>query len=266
MEIKVAFFDVDGTIVDNHSTHSHGSDMELVPASTIEAIRLLKENGITPFIATGRSPFMIEDLLEGLEIDSYICTNGQYAVMHGKVIHEAPYSETLLDEIVDVSKKHDIPLLWMPAEHYILSGANQELLLSGLEAMKLPYPRIQTDLEKPDFKVYQMVAGVTKENEHFFESIKEIRIVRWQENGVDLLPLHGSKATAIQTILDKIGLKPENALAFGDGFNDIEMLQAVGMGVAMGNAHKDVQKHANYVTKPVHEDGIYHACKHFGLT
>ena len=190
MEIKVAFFDVDGTIVDNHSTHSHGSDMELVPASTIEAIRLLKENGITPFIATGRSPFMIEDLLEGLEIDSYICTNGQYAVMHGKVIHEAPYSETLLDEIVDVSKKHDIPLLWMPAEHYILSGANQELLLSGLEAMKLPYPRIQTDLEKPDFKVYQMVAGVTKENEHFFESIKEIRIVRWQENGVDLLPLH----------------------------------------------------------------------------
>ena len=235
MEIKVAFFDVDGTIVDNHSTHSHGSDMELVPASTIEAIKLLKENGITPFIATGRSPFMIEDLLEGLEIDSYICTNGQYAV------------------------------LWMPAEHYILSGANQELLLSGLEAMKLPYPRIQTDLEKPDFKVYQMVAGVTKENEHFFESIKEIRIVRWQENGVDLLPLHGSKATAIQTILDKIGLKPENALAFGDGFNDIEMLQAVGMGVAMGNAHKDVQKHANYVTKPVHEDGIYHACKHFGL-
>ena len=125
MEIKVAFFDVDGTIVDNHSTHSHSSDMELVPASTIEAIKLLKENGITPFIATGRSPFMIEDLLEGLEIDSYICTNGQYAVMHGKVIHEAPYSETLLDEIVDVSKKRDIPLLWMPAEHYILSGANQ---------------------------------------------------------------------------------------------------------------------------------------------
>ena len=53
MEIKVAFFDVDGTIVDNHSTRDQLSDMDLVPASTIEAIRLLKENGITPFIATG---------------------------------------------------------------------------------------------------------------------------------------------------------------------------------------------------------------------
>ncbi len=42
MEIKVAFFDVDGTIVDNHSDTAHNSDMDLVPKSTIEAIRLLK--------------------------------------------------------------------------------------------------------------------------------------------------------------------------------------------------------------------------------
>ena len=180
MEIKVAFFDVDGTIVDNHSDTAHNSDMDLVPKSTIEAIRLLKEKGITPFIATGRSPFMIEDLLEGLEIDSYICTNGQYAVMHGNVIHEAPYSDELLDEIVAVSKANHVPLLWMPTHHYILSGANKEVLLEGLKAMNLPYPQIQENLEKPDFKVYQMVAGVTVENEHIFKQIKDIRVVRWQ--------------------------------------------------------------------------------------
>ena len=46
MDIKVAFFDVDGTIVDNHSKKNQSSDMELVPASAVEAIRLLKENGI----------------------------------------------------------------------------------------------------------------------------------------------------------------------------------------------------------------------------
>ena len=102
MDIKVAFFDVDGTIVDNHSKKNQSSDMELVPASAVEAIRLLKENGITPFIATGRSPFMIEELLKGLEIDSFICTNGQYAVMNGRVMYEAPYSQALLDEIVAI--------------------------------------------------------------------------------------------------------------------------------------------------------------------
>ncbi len=265
MEIKVAFFDVDGTIVDNHSTRDQLFDMDLVPASTIEAIRLLKENGITPFIATGRSPFMIEDLLDGLGIDSYICTNGQYAVMNREVMYEAPYSSELLDKIVTVAKKYHVPLLWMPTHHYVLSGENQEVLLEALDNMNLPYPIIETDLEKPDYKIYQMVAGVTKEEEHIFESIEEVRVVRWQPNGIDLLPKVGSKATAIEVILNKLGLKPENAIAFGDGLNDIEMLQKVGCGVAMGNAHEELKKHANYVAKPVYEDGIYKACKELGL-
>ena len=206
MDIKVAFFDVDGTIVDNHSKKNQSSDMELVPASAVEAIRLLKENGITPFIATGRSPFMIEELLKGLEIDSFICTNGQYAVMNGRVMYEAPYSQALLDEIVAVAKENHVPLLWMPTHHYVLSGENQEVLLEALDNMNLPYPIIETNLGKPDYKIYQMVAGVTKENEHIFEPIEEVRIVRWQPNGIDLLPNVGSKATAIEVILDKLGL------------------------------------------------------------
>lgn len=266
MDIKVAFFDVDGTIVDNNSMDSHDSDMQLVPESTIEAIRLLQEKGITPFIATGRSPFMIEDLLEGLGIESYICTNGQYAVMNGKVMYEAPYDEALLDEIVKVSKEHHIPLLWMPKEHYILSGENQDVLLEAISNMNLPVPKIQTDLEKPDFKVYQMVAGITEEEDYLFESLKDqIRVLRWQPKGVDLLPLVGSKATAIEVILEKLGLRPENAIAFGDGLNDIEMLQTVGIGVAMGNAPEETKSHADYVTAPVYEDGIYKALKHFEL-
>ena len=265
MEIKVAFFDVDGTIVDNHSKKDQKSDMELVPRSTIEAIRLLKENGVTPFIATGRSPFMIKDLLEGLEIDSFICTNGQYAVMNGCLMHEAPYPEELLDKILKVAKKNQVPLLWMPVHRYVLSGENQEVLLEALHQMNLPYPTIETYLEKPKDKIYQMVAGVTTENEHIFKEIDEVRIVRWQPNGVDLLPKVGSKATAIQVILDKLGLKPGHAIAFGDGLNDIEMLQTVGCGVAMGNAHEELKQHAHYVTKSVHEDGIYHACKELGL-
>ena len=257
MDIKVAFFDVDGTIVDNHSKKNQSSDMELVPASAVEAIRLLKENGITPFIATGRSPFMIEELLKGLEIDSFICTNGQYAVMNGRVMYEAPYSQALLDEIVAVAKENHVPLLWMPTHHYVLSGENQEVLLEALDNMNLPYPIIETNLEKPDYKIYQMVAGVTKENEHIFEPIEEVRIVRWQPNGIDLLPKVGSKATAIEVILDKLGLKPENAVAFGDGLNDIDMLQKCGVGVAMNNALPEVKEIANYITvKNNYEDGI----------
>lgn len=265
MNIKVAFFDVDGTIVDNHSKQNQSSDMELVPQSTIEALRLLKEKGNHPFIATGRSPFMIESLLEGLSIDSYICTNGQYAVMHNQVMYEAPYKKELLDRIVEIASQNNVPLLWMPKTHYILSGEHQEFLLEALKNMNLPEPLIETGMKSTNDKIYQMVAGVTVENEHIFYPLEEVRVVRWQPKGVDLLPRTGSKATAILAILEKLGLGPEQAIAFGDGLNDIEMLQAVGCGVAMGNAHEELKKHADYVTKPVSEDGIYYACKELGL-
>ena len=264
-DIKVAFFDVDGTIVDNTlEVHRH-SEMESVPKSTVNAIKKLQENGVTPFIATGRSPFMIEELLTGLGIESYICTNGQYAVMNGEVIYEDPYSNELLDRIVKVAKEKQVPLLWVPKDRYILSGENQHLVEEALHNMRLPKPIVQTDLERMDTKIYQMIAGITEDQDELFKEIKEIRIVRWQPTAVDLLPVEGSKATAIKEILKTLNLKPENAIAFGDGLNDLEMLTAVGIGVAMGNAHDITKQHADFVSKPIHEDGIEYALKHFKL-
>ena len=52
----------------------------------------------------------------------------------------------------------------------------------------------------------------------------------------------------------------DEAIAFGDGHNDIEMLEAVGMGVAMGNAKDEVKAKADFVCKSVEDDGIYHYC------
>ena len=74
---------------------------------------------------------MIEELLKGLEIDSFICTNGQYAVMNGRVMYEAPYSQALLDEIVAVAKENHVPLLWMPTHHYVLSRGKPRSITRG---------------------------------------------------------------------------------------------------------------------------------------
>ena len=56
------------------------------------------------------------------------------------------------------------------------------------------------------------------------------------------------------------GFTKDNAIAFGDGHNDIEMLETVGMGIAMGNAKDEVKAKANAVCKPVDEDGVYFYC------
>jgi hydroxymethylpyrimidine pyrophosphatase-like HAD family hydrolase len=66
-------------------------------------------------------------------------------------------------------------------------------------------------------------------------------------------------------MIEKLGFDLKDVYAFGDGLNDIEMIQSVGNGIAMGNAVQEVKNHANYITKHVDDDGILHGLKHFEL-
>ena len=74
-----------------------------------------------------------------------------------------------------------------------------------------------------------------------------------------------SKASAVAVLLDALGLNLEDTFAFGDSFNDIEILHYCQTGIAMGNAVDELKAVADYVTTAVTDDGIFNAFKHFGL-
>ena len=88
--------------------------------------------------------------------------------------------------------------------------------------------------------------------------------ISW-ERAADVVSAKSGKGNSIGKVLDYFGLKPEEAMAFGDHYNDLEMLQAVGTGVAMGNATDALKAVADDVCGPVSEDGIYHYCRKIGL-
>ena len=85
------------------------------------------------------------------------------------------------------------------------------------------------------------------------------------ERAADVIPAGSGKAQAIEKILDYFHLDRSQSMAFGDGFNDLEMIQTVGIGVAMGNASPKLKEVADFVCGPVSEDGIYHFCVEKGL-
>ena len=74
----------------------------------------------------------------------------------------------------------------------------------------------------------------------------------------------GGKGPGLLTMLDKLGIPVEQSMAFGDGGNDIPMLRAAEIGVAMGNASDAVKQSADYVTAGVDEGGVAAALAHFG--
>ena len=87
----------------------------------------------------------------------------------------------------------------------------------------------------------------------------------WWDRAVDIIPANGGKGIGIQKVLEYYHLDKSEALAFGDGNNDIEMLLSVGTGVAMGNASPQLKEVADEICKDVAEDGIYDYCLTHGL-
>ena len=86
---------------------------------------------------------------------------------------------------------------------------------------------------------------------------------RWHPAFTDITVKGANKGNALITVARQLELDINECIAFGDGGNDLSILKAAGIGVAMGNANDDVKAVANYVTTSVDENGIWNALKHF---
>ncbi len=107
-------------------------------------------------------------------------------------------------------------------------------------------------------EVYQMMLGCDmEERKHILDGTQHAKLAAWWDRAVDVIPLEGGKGAAIEQILHHYRITKEEAVAFGDGANDIDMFQAVGTGIAMGNASEEVKAMADEVCGSVEEDGIY---------
>lgn len=252
---KIVFFDIDGTLLD---------DEKNLPASAKAAIRALQQNGIYTAIATGRAPFMISSLLEELTIDSYVCFNGQYVVFENKLIYANPINTRILEDIQQTANKHDHALVYMNESTLKTNAKHNDRVQESLGTLKMAYPGYDPGFFI-DRDIYQALL-FTKENEaDYLSSFEDVSFIRWHEYSLDIVPKGGSKARGIEELIGRLGLDMNAVYAFGDGMNDIEMLQEVGTGVAMGNAHDVVKKHADFITTNVENDGLVNGLKEVGL-
>ncbi|OBZ17291.1 MULTISPECIES: Cof-type HAD-IIB family hydrolase [Bacillales] len=256
MTKKLVFFDIDGTLVDH---------AKKIPASTEQAIAELREAGHDIVIATGRGPFMLKPISEALNIHSYVSFNGSYVVYNDEVVYSHAIEPARLAELSRISIANKHPLVYMTPDGMRSSTDQTAYSDDSDEALKLKLPPLD-----PDYyigkEIYQCLLYCKEEDEGYYkENFSELGFIRWHLYGSDLLPPGGSKARGIQAIIERAGFKNEDVYAFGDGVNDLEMLQYVHHSVAMGNASDEVKRAARYVTKDVTEDGIMHGLKMLGL-
>lgn len=253
---KFLFFDIDGTLYDSNKQ---------LPAKAKEAIFEAKRNGHEVFIATGRAPFMIQEVLKELEIDSYICFNGQYVVYKNEVIYNNEIDKEQLQLVSEFAERNNHPLVYMNAEKMISSIEHHPHIEESIETLKLPHPQYEEDfyLNQPIFQA--LVFCSIEEENSYHKTFSQLKFVRWHRVSVDILPKGTSKANGIHFVCEKYNIDLKDTIAFGDGLNDIEMLETVGFGVSMGNGHEEALKRADYVTSHVDEDGLVNALRYLNL-
>ena len=109
--------------------------------------------------------------------------------------------------------------------------------------------------------VYQVLMGARKEEyQDILKGVQAAEITAWWNRAVDIIPINAGKGIGIEKVLKYYGIEKSQSMAFGDGNNDIEMLKAVGNGIAMGNASDDLKAVADEICGDVSEDGIYQYC------
>ncbi len=255
MEKKIVFFDIDGTLLDEEKK---------LPASTKEAIRLLRGNDIHVAIATGRGPMMYKDIREALAIDCYVSYNGAYCVYDDKVVFKNAIGAKELATLTKLANDREHAMVYVNADHFYASRKS-EYINRCFGELHWPIPEVKADFYL-DNEIYQVLLFAELEhNDYYQHGLPDVDYVRWHDWSMDVVPKGGSKAFGIEKTIREMGYKMENVYAFGDGLNDVEMLERVGTGVAMGNASDQVKSFADHVTKNVDDDGIYHGLKMLGL-
>ena len=273
--MKYIFIDIDGTL---YSTKING-----IPESTKKAIKLAKAKGNKVFLCTGRS-LAGSRLFLNLDIDGFVFCAGTLVYVEGKRIYEKAFDEDTVKYLIKTAEDNDMGICVEGyAGAYYDDKGYDALVRYFAEGRNLSETeKIMTDNCFYTMDNYYHRDPVSKVNVYGdsvdqINSLKEILPQNFkgtitlsdEENNnyaLEITDKRYNKATGIEHVLEQYaGASFKDVVAIGDSENDVDMVEAARVGIAMGNAALCLKNVADYITSDILEDGLYKAFEHYEL-
>ena len=264
MERKILFFDIDGTLITN-------DERRIFPESAKRAIALARERGHLAYVNSGRVYSNINDLIRDAGFDGYVCGCGTYIIEHDKELLHHRLSRELCREVAGVCRDMGLVAIFEHTEHTCYDRELEGTVeIEILDYFKNQGIKLIDDIDSPEFIYDKFAAWYDPKKSDvaaFRKYVEEkgFNYVQREGDFCEVVPKGYSKATGIQFLLDYHNISIENAYAFGDSNNDLEMMEYVPNSVAMGKSSNEILRVASYHTDDVMSDGIYNALRHFGV-
>ena len=256
---KVVFLDIDGTILKPDHTYEE---------STKSAILQAKEKDIEVIFATGRPLHEIKELARELNIHSFIGYNGALAIYQDKTIVNEPMKSSIIEKFLEISNNHGHEMVLYTNEKNYFTSLDSPAVENFINMFQLKHNQLFT------FDVADQILGATlinlkEKNPTLYEIDPSYHFSQVNVEGLldcyDVIRDTVNKGFAVTKLLEIMEIPKESAIAFGDGMNDKEMLQAVGQSFAMGNANPDLFSYAKDKTTSVTDNGIFNGLKSIGV-
>lgn len=263
MKIKLFVSDIDGTLL---------VPKEKISARNIAAVKRMFDAGITVTIATGRMYQAALPIAQELGVNVPIITyNGALIKsVEGEIIHAKYLPENLVAEIVEFYEKRGWHLQSY-SEDNLLVPANNDYVTNYVASQKVKANVIGWEgMKTKTFQVCKLL-GIADDAEENLKRMAEVKkefgdkidVTKSTPIFTEIVCPNVSKASAIKILAEKLGITRDEVLAIGDSDNDLPMLKAAGIGVAMGNATDEVKKSCDVVTGRCEDDGFAQAVDKF---
>lgn len=253
---RAVFFDIDGTLLD-----CINGLIDISP-KVKKAIRDLQENGDYVFIASGRPYAFLNKTILDFGFDGFVLCNGAYVKVKNEVIYSEEIDKEFLRKMTTKFKENNIQYI-LEGQPYSYISENNDDFINFYKSIGIESNLILNDCcDIENTNVYKIEAFCCDKNDRsvcmdlvnanldygYFNSI--------DERFFEIYLKKNHKANGILKALEYLEIPLENSYAFGDGDNDVEMLETVGCGIAMGNASDRVKSYAKEITDTVANDGV----------
>ena len=266
--IKAILLDIDGTLT---------NDAKEITLRTRDALLAAQDNGAVLVLASGRANMGLTGFADVLNMREhngiFVCFNGAKAMNYqtGEVYFQQTLTVDQGKRVLDHMHRFEVCPIYDKGAYMYLENA-----FFTIERDGAPWSIAEYEAHNNNY----LLCEVTNNAEFLDWEVNKILVAgqpeylqeHWQEMGApfegelssmftapfyyEFTPLGVDKTKALSETFAKLGIAPEETIAFGDAQNDLSMLKWAGIGVAMGNAVDEVKEAANEITLSNNEDGI----------
>ena len=250
---KLVFCDIDGTILDG----SRGMN-EFSEKTKYAFEQLKKEDYVV--VASGRCRGLLDQKIIDLQPSGYVLCNGAYAEIEGSPILELYISREAVSKIREITLKYNGFYIMETLDHMYVDSLTSSSFSAFLNGWGKVLEGFRDERDKDTDYMIAMIGFFDKEMLH--KAAKELSpyvdiFDHKQFSSCDVNVKGVNKSTGVKKIIEYLGIPLEDTYCFGDGINDLEMLECVGHPVIMANCVDDLKGRGFEQTDDVLEDGFY---------